>query len=418
MSDFNAYFFVIGSSIIIILSYFFNLISKKTNIPSVLLLIVLGIILQYVLKSLGRSDIDFFPILEVFGIIGLILIVLEAALDLNLTADKWPIIWKSFLIAFISLLICTFLFSFVLMMVLKIDLFIAMVYSIPLSILSSAIIIPSVHNLSENKKEFMIYESSFSDILGIMFFYFLLGNANSHGFGEVFFSISKDIIITIVVSLVLSYLLLFLFQNIKTSVKLFLLLAVLVLLYSIGKLFHLSSLIIILVFGLLLQNRQLFFRGKLKKWLNEKEAEKINANFKMITIESSFVVRTFFFVIFGVTIALSSLFHLNVILISIILLILMYGIRFLLFWAIFKKDFTTELFIAPRGLITILLFYAIPKEYQVAEFEDGILLFIILITAIIMAVALVKQKKKSDNMEINNMETDQDYESVSLTNDK
>ena len=51
----------------------------------------------------------------------------------------------------------------------------AIVYATPLSILSSAIIIPSVGNLTQEKKEFHVYESTFSDILGIMQFYFLQG---------------------------------------------------------------------------------------------------------------------------------------------------------------------------------------------------------------------------------------------------
>lgn len=47
----------------------------------------------------------------------------------------------------------------------------AWLYAAPLSFLSSAIIIPSVSGLSNNKKDFHIYESTFSDILGIMMFY-------------------------------------------------------------------------------------------------------------------------------------------------------------------------------------------------------------------------------------------------------
>ena len=54
----------------------------------------------------------------------------------------------------------------------------AWLYATPLSILSSAIIIPSVTGLKENKKEFHIYESTFSDIIGIMMFYFLTGKLN------------------------------------------------------------------------------------------------------------------------------------------------------------------------------------------------------------------------------------------------
>ena len=46
----------------------------------------------------------------------------------------------------------------------------SLLFTIPLSVLSSAIIIPSLEGLSEYKKEFMIYESTFSDILGIVAF--------------------------------------------------------------------------------------------------------------------------------------------------------------------------------------------------------------------------------------------------------
>ena len=51
----------------------------------------------------------------------------------------------------------------------------ALMLTIPLSILSSAIILPSIEDLNEKKKEFMIYESTFSDIIGIVAFYAVLG---------------------------------------------------------------------------------------------------------------------------------------------------------------------------------------------------------------------------------------------------
>ena len=58
---------------------------------------------------------------------------------------------------------------------------------------------------------------------------------------------------------VLVYLIVVIFQNIRSQVKLFLLIAVLLLLYALGKQMHLSSLIIILIFGLLIANRDISF---------------------------------------------------------------------------------------------------------------------------------------------------------------
>ena len=46
MEVINPYIAIIGISLIIILSYFFNVISQKTNIPSVLMLIILGILFK------------------------------------------------------------------------------------------------------------------------------------------------------------------------------------------------------------------------------------------------------------------------------------------------------------------------------------------------------------------------------------
>ena len=51
------------------------------------------------------------------------------------------------------------------------------------------------------------------------------------------------------------------FFNITGHVKLFLLMAILLLLYAVGKMFHLSSLVMILIFGVILNNYKLFFSG-------------------------------------------------------------------------------------------------------------------------------------------------------------
>ena len=84
MEILNSYNLIIAASIIIILSFLFNEISRKTNVPSVLMLIVLGIVLKIGMDSAGISNLNFLPILEVLGIVGLIMIVLEAALELEL----------------------------------------------------------------------------------------------------------------------------------------------------------------------------------------------------------------------------------------------------------------------------------------------------------------------------------------------
>ncbi len=395
MEIISPYTVIIAISIIIIVSYFFNIISKKTNIPSVLMLIVLGILIKQGMVYLNISSGNIiFKILEILGIVGLIMIVLEAALDLKLTKEKWPIIWKSFSVALLSLVATTVVSAYIIQFFIIDDFFVCLVYAIPLSIMSSAIIIPSVGGMSQEKREFMVYDGTFSDILGIMFFYFLIGNAEANGAKEVTLNVLSNIGITIVLSLAISYLLVIVFQKLKSEVKLFMLIAVLLILYSVGKLFHLSSLIIILIFGLILNNWKLFFRGIANKWIKKEIVTEILKDFHLVTIESAFVVRTFFFVLFGISISLASLINFEVAIISVVLIVALYAIRFVFIKLFVQRDIYPQVFLTPRGLITILLFFGIPDEYKDPAFDSGILLYIIIITSVIMAVALVASGKK------------------------
>ena len=395
----NPYWLIIAGSLIIVFSYLFNLISQKTSIPSVLLLITTGIIIQLVLKYSGQELPDLNLLLEVLGIIGLIMMVLEASLDLKLGKEKKTLIWKSFGLAFFSLFLTAGIISVIFMLVFQADFNVALLYAIPLSIISSAIVIPSTETLEAVKKEFMIYESTFSDILGIMVFYFIITASESHSGGEFGLHVVLNLAETILMSFAISYLLIFVFQKIRSELKLFLLIAVLILLYSIAKLLHLSSLLLILVFGMVLQNRNIFFPGKFKKLLDEKTLGNISNNFKIITLESAFVVRTFFFVIFGLSISLASLASFKIFLISTLILGVIYISRFLIFKLLRMKSILPELFLAPRGLITILLFYAIPQELKMTGFDPGILLFIIIASSLAMTISLVKFKKRI-NLEI------------------
>lgn len=396
MEIISSYNLIIEFSVILILSFLFNGISKRTNIPAVLMLIGLGIILQYLLKNFTDTAIDFFPILEVLGIVGLIMIVLEAALELELKREKLLPILKSFAVALIGLLASAWAAVWVLMtFVPEMTNESAWLYATPLSILSSAIIIPSVGGLSAKKREFHIYEGTFSDILGIMMFYFLTGKLNpAQNSGVIGFG--GNVLLTIAIALIASYGIILIFQNIKSQVKLFLLIALLLLLYALGKQMHLSSLIIILIFGLVIANMKLFFRGKLAKWLHFEKAHQIYHELHTITAETAFVVRTFFFVIFGLTIVVSSLFDWQVALISSLIILSIYLIRLLTLMIFVGKDMLPQLFIAPRGLITVLLFYAIPVEVQIEGFEPGILLFVIIGTSLIMTFAMIYDKNRSN----------------------
>ncbi|MEL7147233.1 MAG: cation:proton antiporter, partial [Bacteroidota bacterium] len=361
----------------------------------------LGIAIQEFLKS-AKVDLSQYVMgaLELLGIIGLIMIVLEAALDLKLKKEKSPLLLKSFAVALIALVGTAFAIGGLFYYSGTIDNFFdSLLYAIPLSILSSAIIIPSVGSLIDEKKEFLIYESTFSDILGIMFFYFLLGNEGAETTGEVVLEVTGSIALTIVLSVVISYTLVILLQRVEAKVKLFFFISVLVALYSIGKTFHLSSLLIIMVFGLVLNNPKVFFIGFLEKFINNHLLDEITEDFHVVTNETAFVVRTFFFVIFGMTLDFSGIANVEAIAMALGILAATYLIRFVLLKLFVRKSITPQLWIAPRGLITVLLFFSIPVAHEATGFNPTILLIVILASSFIMSGGLIAKREDDDNPE-------------------
>ena len=147
----------------------------------------------------------------------------------------------------------------------------------------------------------------------------------------------------------------------------------------------------ILAFGLVLNNTDLFFQGRLSKIFDKEKVKPILHDFHTLTLESAFLIRTFFFVIFGLSISISSLYNFEVAVNSAVIVAVLYCIRYLLLRVFGKGHMFPEVFIAPRGLITVLLFFVVAKNesFTIENFDTGLLLYPILITSMIMMVALI-----------------------------
>lgn len=395
----DQYTILIFFSLLIILSYVFNLIAQKINVPSVLLLLLTGIFVRILLPDIAETIQGLDTILSLVGTLGLVLIVLEGSLELELSKKKLPIIASSFFSAVIILLITNGLVASVIYwLVPDISFKASFVNAIPLSIISSAIAIPSVDSIGERKREFIIYESIFSDIFGILIFNFVVFTDTivPSSFGYLFLDLGLVALLGIVFTLILLY---FISKN-QLKVRFFILIAVLILLYASGKVLHFSSLIIIFVFGLILNNVHYIPIKWISKFISFNLLKENIKQFKIITLESAFLIRTFFFFIFGYSLIITNLFDLNLILTGSLILIILYGIRFLYLRFVVRKNLFPELYIAPRGLITILLFYSIPEEYSIGLISEGLLFYIILMSSIIMMIGLMMKTNTDVDFEV------------------
>ena len=134
MDNLDSYSLIVIFSLVIIVSYFFNLYAKKSGIPAVLMLIGLGIIIHYGLLLFDGININLLRPLKVLGIVGLILIVLEAALELRLKKEKIPLLIKSFLVAVLGLSGTAYLIAFCFTYFLHMSILDSLLFGIPLSI--------------------------------------------------------------------------------------------------------------------------------------------------------------------------------------------------------------------------------------------------------------------------------------------
>ena len=395
----NQYIVLIFFSLLIILSYVFNLIAQKINVPSVLLLLFTGIAIRLFLPDIAETIQGMNTILSLVGTLGLILIVLEGSLELELNKKKLPIIGRSFFSAIVILLITNGLVASVIYwLVPDVSFKASIVNAIPLSIISSAIAIPSVDKIGDRKREFIIYESIFSDIFGILIFNFVVFTDTivPSSFGYLFL----DLGLVAVLGIVFTFILLYFISKNQLKVRFFILIAVLILLYSSGKVLHFSSLIIIFVFGLILNNVQYIPLKWISKFIKFDLLKENIKQFKIITIESAFLIRTFFFFIFGYSLLITNLFDLKLVLTGSLILIILYAIRFLYLRFIVRTNLFPELYIAPRGLITILLFYSIPQEFSIGLISEGLLFYIILMSSVIMMIGLIKKTNMNVDFEV------------------
>ena len=382
---------IITICLLILAAYIFDITSSKTKIPSVILLLLMGWGVRQLSISTGLFIPNLTPVLPILGTIGLILIVLEGSLELQLNGSKLGSVKESFMVALLP------------MVVLAIGATAAFVYwggtsfkdtllnVLPLCVISSAIAIPSVKNLPNTQKEFVIYESSLSDILGVVFFNFVAFN-ETFGFSSLTQFVGQLLAI-ILISFIATGALSYLLSKIDHHIKFAPIILLIILIYNISKIYHLPALIFILIFGLFLGNldeiKRFGWIEKLKPSVLDREV----AKFKEIVVEATFVIRVLFFLLFGYLMETAEILNADTFVWAIGIVAGIFIIRAAVL-KIYRIPLSPLVFVAPRGLITILLFLSIPATQMIPLINKSLIIQIIILTALIMMAGLMLNKKE------------------------
>ncbi len=377
---------IITLSALLLIAYIFDLSAKKTRIPSVILLLALGFGVGQVLEIIKVPIPNLQPVLPILGTVGLILIVLEGSLELKLHQSKINLINKSILGAFIPILLLSFLLAFFFSLLSEVPFRTLLINAVPLCIISSAIAIPSANYLSSRNKDFIIYESSLSDIFGVIYFNFLLRNEvlNFEAIGV----FTLEMILIAVISLGATIGLIFLLNKIDHRIKFMPIILLILMVYAITKAYHLPALLFILFIGLYLGNLELFYKNKWLKNYDIYDLKKEVTKFHDLIVEGAFLIRSLFFIIFGFLIAPADIVNPDTILIALIIVALIFLIRFIQL-LIFKLPFKPLLFFGPRGLITILLYVSIPSIFSFELINQSLIIQVILLTALLLMIGLI-----------------------------
>jgi cell volume regulation protein A len=381
---------IIAVCVLLLLAYLFDITAPRTRVPAVVLLLLLGWIVKRTCAYFNVHVPSLDPLLPILGTIGLILIVLEGALELELNSSKKKVIIRSVFSALLPIFMLSLGLAWIFQYYLGYSFRASLLSIIPLCVISSSIAISAGRNLSAQGREFVVYESSLSDIFGVLFFNFVNLNESLTLPAVTDFSIQLALII--VVSFFATLLLSYMLNKIDHHIKFAPIILLVILIYEVSKVYHLPALLFILLFGLFMGNLE---EIKDVKWIQQLRPDKLAKEvhkFREITTEATFLIRSLFFLLFGFLMKSSELLNLDTLKWSSLIVVAIFLTR-----AITLKITATPLmpyvFFAPRGLITILLFFAIPSEMQIDIVNNSLVLQVIVMSSLLMMLGMMLTKR-------------------------
>jgi len=161
-----------------------------------------------------------------------------------------------------------------------------------------------------------------------------------------------------------------------------------ILIYAISKVYHLPGLIFILLFGLFLGNLDELNHIKWIQKLNPVALNREVHKFREITTEAAFLIRALFFLLFGYLIETAELLNTQTLIWAIGIVAAIFLLRAVQL-RLSGLQLAPLLFIAPRGLITILLFLSISPSGSIPLVNRSLVIQVVILSALVMMMGLM-----------------------------
>ena len=396
---------LVAIALIIIIGYISTAIFRRTRVPELLILMLIGIFLVQVLHAVPTNYLDVLRSLApVFSSLALIVIMFNGSKELKL-GDTALRSRDGIILGFLDNLLSMIAVSVFMYYVFGWPLLYGAILGAILGETASIVVIPFIRKvkLSPNIFGAMFAETTINSILAISIFSLLLILVNNQSISALSFTtyMFDYISFAVVMGLVAGIGWFFVADILKGAREYIATLAVAILLYGFVGIFNGAAIISVMIFGLIIGNEKALaemFKIHSQNNQNNKEndasenangSENIQINEKAVEKELEFLISTFFFVFMGMITILSVQYLIYGLLVSVILIL----VRYLEVRAVLYKNTHEERKLAfallPRGvtvatLATIL--YGIGGVYFMQIFYISFI--VIVVTSIVSSFML------------------------------
>ena len=173
----------------------------------------------------------------------------------------------------------------------------------------------------------------------------------------------------------------FFINRLEGHVRFLPLIAGIVFLYGAGKALHLSPLVLVLGCGLLLNNPHLGRWSPRLSAVRGEDYDQTLKEFKGLVAELTFAAKSFFFLLLGYWTDLDTMRTMHAWVIAIAVFGVVYVSRFAILRLLRQPYARALTWIAPRGLITVLLFLAARDAGKATDFPLGAVMLTVLATS-------------------------------------
>ncbi len=363
---------ILTIGLMVFFAHFLSLQFRKTNIPDVLILMLVGILLGPLLGIITPQD--FGKMGSVIATIALVVILFESGTSLNL-----GVLGKSLATTGVLTLWCFLLTALIVtafgFYLLDLSLLPAAMLGITLGGTSSAVVIPMVEalRLSEKPATVLVLESALSDVLCIVGVFALLQAHTQGGVepGRLVGGVLAALVFAAIIGVLggIGWLLVLgkvrNFPNTISST-----LAYVFIVYGLTEQLGFSGAIAALALGITMTNFEAFGLARVQG-LSIKSIEPLNEIDRVFYRESVFLLKTYFFVYLGISIHFGAA-HLA--LMAVLMTVLVFAMRTSLTRFVYRdaaytlRDTAITSMMAPKGLAAAVL-AGLPLQYGVAGGE-------------------------------------------------